>query len=316
LWSPFAGLFVLVLFLAGIGSSGGDRGPHLVSGAIVIVVCWLFWVVGVILGILALCRCRGDGRKGVFGRAVIGMTLNGLFLGLTIWGVAMGLGMWTKVKHQVHENADAEADKARARVGGGAALQKELAAYADRAFGAQVLEVQKKYQASAVALTNPPVLDMAGLKGKEELQARVEAIREFIAASKELQDFCENALDTYRDELSKHKLTPETRDALLNKFVQKVQPVNRVIIALRKADVRRGEAMLKLATFLETNWGKWEYDSEKDRLRFQETKLSDDYSRANQELEKINAETLRLQAEAKNLSNPGATKSIRERRSE
>ena len=45
--------------------------------------------------------------------------------------------------------------------------------------------------------------------------------------------------------------------------------MNPAILALREADVRRGKAMLKLVTFLEANWGEWEYSPETDRLRFQ-----------------------------------------------
>jgi len=152
-------------------------------------------------------------------------------------------------------------------------------------------------------LTNPPVLDMAPVKSREELQAREELISEFITASEDLRDFCANAPDTYRRELLRHKLTPEARDASLKQFVQRVQIMNPTILALRKADVRRGEAMLKLVTFLEANWGQWNHDPAINKLRFQESKLADDYNRANHELEIISTETMRLQAETRKLSN-------------
>ncbi len=156
---------------------------------------------------------------------------------------------------------------------------------------------------AGAALTNPPVLDVALVKSREELQMREEVIREYIAASKDLRDFCDNATETYRQELLNHKLTPETREAALKKFVQKVQGKNPTIVALRKADVRRGEAMLNVLTFLEANWGQWSTRPETDRLRFKETKLSDGYKQANQELKDVSAEIVRLQAQAKKLNN-------------
>ena len=67
----------------------------------------------------------------------------------------------------------------------------------------------KEIQTSGAALTNPPVLDMTLVKSKEDLQARKEVIIEFITASKDLRDFCERAPNFYRQELMKHKLTPE-----------------------------------------------------------------------------------------------------------
>jgi hypothetical protein len=301
LWSPFAGLLILIVFMAAIGERNG--GPHLVIASSVMAVCWLIWVAGLVLGIMALRRRKTEGRKGVSGRAFTGMTLNLLFLGVTIWGVVMVVGMEAEITKMRDKTAETEAEKVRAKVGDGEALQKELAAYADRAFAANVLELQKKYQTSAAALTNPPVLDMTLVQSKEDLRAREEAVGDFITASKDLRDFCDSAPDFYRRELLKHKLTPEAREASLKKFDQSLRGMNPAIVALREADVRRGQAMLKLVTFLEANWGKWEYSPETDRLRFQGSKLSEDYHRANQELKDLSTETMRLQAELKKLSN-------------
>jgi len=231
------------------------------------------------------------------------MTFNLLFLGVTIWGAVMLLGMGIKIKHERDKTAEAEAQKVRAKLGDGEATQNQLAAYADRAFVANVRELQKKYQTAGAALTNPPVLDMAPVKSKEDLQAREEVVTEFIAASKELRDFCRNAPEAYRQELLNHKLTPATREASLKKFVQSLHGTNPTVVALREADVRRGEAMLKLIKFLEAHWGKWEYRPETDRIRFQETKHPEDYDRANQELKDISTEVMRLQAQIKKMSN-------------
>ncbi len=300
LWSPFAGLFILIVFALIVDKS--NSGPHRMIGSIVVAVCWLIWVAGLVLGIMALRRTKTEGRKGVSGRALIGVTLNLLFLGVTIWGAVLLVRLESELKKMQNKSAENEAEKVRARVGGGEALQKELASYADQAYVADILELQKKYQTSGAALTNPPVLDMTLVKSKEDLQARKEVIIEFITASKDLRDFCERAPDFYRQELMKHKLTPETREASLKKFVQSLKGKNETIAALREADVRRGKAMLTPIMLLEANWGKWRYIPETGHLRFQGAKLSDDYNQANQELKDINTEIMRLQAEAKKWS--------------
>ncbi len=299
LWSPFAGLLILIAFMATVEERNG--GPHPVMGSIVVAVCWSVWVAGLVLGMMALRRRKTEGRKGVSGRAFTGMTLNLLFLGVTIWGVVMVVGMEAEIRQFSNKTAETEAEKARAKVGDGEALQKELAAYANRAFVANVLELQKKYQTSGAALTNPPVLDLGLVKSKEDLQAREEVISEFITASKNLRDFCDGAPDIYRQELLKHKLTPETREASLKKFVESLRGMNPTIVALRKADVRRGKAMLKLITLLEANWGKWDYKPETDQVQFQGTRLSEDYNRANQELKDVTTESMQLQAEVKKM---------------
>jgi hypothetical protein len=267
--------------------------------SIVTAISSLIWIAGLVLGIKALRRRKTKGRKGVSGRAFVGITLNVLFLGLTIWGAVFA----ASIIAERDKAAEDEAAAVRAKVGDGEALQKQLAANADGDYKESLLDLQKNYERAGAALTNPPVLDMALLKSKEDLQTREEIVREFIAASKDMRDFCDNAIETYRQALLNHKLTPETREASLKAFIQKVQGVNPTIMALRRADVRRGEAMLNLLTYLEDNWGQWEYRPEKKQLRCKDTKVLDGYNRANQELNDAYAEIARLQAEVKKLKN-------------
>ena len=115
-------------------------------------------------------RTKTEGRKGVSGRALIGMTLDLLFLGVTIWRAVLLVGMESEMAQKQDNIAEREAELVRGRVGGGEALQKELASYADQAFVANIFELQKKYQTSWAVLTNPPVLDMALVNSKEDLQ--------------------------------------------------------------------------------------------------------------------------------------------------
>lgn len=277
LWSPFVGLFVLISLVA-IAGARNDDGPHPVIASVVTAICWLIWIAGLVLGIKALQRGKTEGHKGVLGRAFVGITLNILFLGLTIWAAVFAASMIAETTRLRDKAAADEAAAVRARAGDGEALQLQSATNATSAFVANALELQKKYEKAGAALTNPPVLDMALVKGKEDLQTREVVVQEFIAASKELLDFSNNSTEAYRQELLNHKLTPEIREACLKAFIQKVQGVNPTLIALRRADVRRGEATLNVLTYLEDNWGQWEYRPETKRLRFKDTKLLEGYN--------------------------------------
>jgi len=42
LWSPFAGLFILIFFLAIAGEQNG--GAHPVVASIITAICWLIWI--------------------------------------------------------------------------------------------------------------------------------------------------------------------------------------------------------------------------------------------------------------------------------
>jgi hypothetical protein len=119
----------------------------------------------------------------------------------------------------------------------------------------------------------------------------------------DVQDFYDRAPDLYRQELLKYKLTPETREASLKKFAQSLKGTSQMIAALRDADVRRGKAMLKLITFLDANWGTWNYNPATKQLVFQGAKLTDQYKQALQQLKNATTELMRFQAEDKRLSN-------------
>jgi hypothetical protein len=111
LWSPFTGLFILIAFMTIVAER--NDGPHSVTASIVVAVCCLIWVAGLVLGIIALRRSKMEGRNGVFGRTLIGMTLNLLFLGVTIWGAVLVVGMNTQEK-QIRAEGQAQANFGRA----------------------------------------------------------------------------------------------------------------------------------------------------------------------------------------------------------
>jgi hypothetical protein len=288
LWSPFAGLFILIVFVATVGEQSAEAHP--VFEAIIVTVCWLIWSAGLVLGIVALGRRKTEGRAGVSARAFFGLTLNVLFLGATIWGAATA----------------AKTNGANAKVAG-ETLQKGLAAHADRVFAANALALKKKYEVATAALTNPPVLDVITVKSREDLRAREQVISEYITASKNMRDFYSNAAEIYRQELLAQKVAPETLEEYLKSFNTDVEDTDSTSTALRKADVHLGEAMLKLIALLETNWGKWQYSSEEHRLRFGETNLASDYGRVSHDLKVVSIEMQQLQAEGEKLRSSSRT---------
>jgi DNA polymerase III gamma/tau subunit len=204
--------------------------------------------------------------------------------------------------------ADEEAQKTRLRVGEGAALEKELASYAARGFAGKVIELQKRYQTSGAGLTNPPVMDMSLVRTKEDLEERKETISDFISASEELRNFCEDAPSFYREELLNHKLSPQAREASLKQFTQSLRGINGAVVALRESDVKRGKIMLSIIELLKDNWGKWQYKPELDGVQFQNLATSRDYDRVLKHLDEAVAEEMRLQNRVKELSNAARAK--------
>jgi hypothetical protein len=143
LWFPFVGVLILIVLAIIVKERNGE--PPIVAFT-VFAVCWLIWAAGFFLGLMAWRRRKMEGPTGVSSRAIIGMMLNLLFLGATIWGAVGMADVESEMRQMRDKTAEREAEVATARVGGGAALQKELASQADQAFVADVLKLQKKYQ--------------------------------------------------------------------------------------------------------------------------------------------------------------------------
>jgi len=278
LWSPFVGLFISIVFAVTVGEQNAEAHP--VFEAIIDIVCWLIWLAGLMLGIVALSRRKTEGRAGVTGRVFFGLTLNVLLLSVTIWGTAIA----------------AKTNRDNAKVAG-EALQKRLAAHADHVFAAYGLDLKRKYEVAGASLTNPPVMDVSNVKSREDLQAREQVISDYITASKNMQEFSANSAQIYRQELLAQKVAPETLEEYLKKFNQEVKDPDSTFAALRMVDVQLGETMLKLIAFLDTNWGKWHFSAEENRLRFSGTNLASDYSRLSHDLRVVSLEMQQLQAE-------------------
>jgi hypothetical protein len=290
-WSPFAGASVFILAVtAGATKAAGH--PILMFATVGI--STLIYAGGLALGMAGLRRMRMEGRQGILGRALVGAALDGVLLALMVWLTGFLISDARRTVREREKAAELEAQRLAASVGGGAALEKALEAAASQNFAAVLRELQRRYDSASAALTNPPVLDMALVKSQGELKARAEAVRRMITAAKNLQQFAEHTPDIYRQELQRHKLSPQAREAELQQFMEAMSVVNPTIIALRRAEVRQGEALLRVVLFLDETWGQWEYRPATRDLGFKDPKQADDYSVTYQEFDATSEEAQSL----------------------
>jgi hypothetical protein len=238
--------------------------------------------------IVDLPRTSQIGRIRLIG--LISLSLLALMLCLT--------GFWIyhsrRTARATEAAAELEAREWTARVGGGAALEKALTGVASQNFAAQLKKLQGNYDVAWAALTTPPVLEMAPVKSRADLQAREETVEHLIQAAKQLEEFAENTPDYYRRELLRHKLSPEAGEAELRQFMEELAAVNPMIIALRRAEVREAESLLRVLRLFESNWGLWEYDPATRAILFKKPALEDDYNVAYQEFHGISTEAQNL----------------------
>jgi hypothetical protein len=193
--------------------------------------------------------------------------------------------------------AELEARQLTAIVGGGAALEKALAANASQNFAAALRALQKRYDAAWAPLTNPPVLEMALVKSQGELQARAKAVRHLISAAKDLLEFAKNTPEIYRQELRKHQLSPAAREAEWQQFMGTLDAVNPTIIALRQTQVRQAEALLRVVQALNESWGHWQYRPATRDLGFTDDRQAEAYKLAYQEFHDISEQAQAFQSQ-------------------
>jgi uncharacterized membrane protein len=144
-------------------------------------------------------------------------------------------------------------------------------------FELEVKKMQSRYQSSWAELTNPPVFDMSSVKNRGDLKVREQKIGEFVAACNALLELSENPGEAYRRQLLGQHLAPETRETLVKAFTESLAGKNPQILALRQADVRRAEALLKAVTYLDAKWGQWEYVPDTKQTRFKDRAAAAEY---------------------------------------
>jgi hypothetical protein len=272
-WSSIAGLLAFASLAAVLQLLGGEK-PGIMFVAMGVAA--LIWLNGFAMGMVALLGMKESGRRGVLGRAVTGMVLNGLFLTVVLGGAYFA----------VHGEKLRQA-------------QKKAAVEADKNVAKHILELRQDYENSQSTMTNPPVLEMSSVQSLEDLKKREEQVRTFIKADQAMQEFWTNASRLYREELARSPTSDEMRIESQNQFEKSAGLNNPVISQMRAADVRWGEAILNKLQFMERHWGDWRYDSGAKKIMFTRQIFVEESQQLSEEIAKARGDVLRLQQESK-----------------
>jgi hypothetical protein len=292
-WASFAGVSVFILSVAaGASKSAG----HPILMFVAVGISDFIFAAGLVTGVAGLRRMKVEGLRGILGRALGGVVLNGLLLVFMVWLTCF----LVRDAQQTAAEQEREARQLMARAGGGAALEKALLENANGNFALDFQALQTRCDSAWAAVTNPPILDMGLVKTQADLRARAEMARRWISACRDLSEFTGQLPEFYRRELLRHKLPSEARAASLQKFVDALAPVNPTLVALRRAQVRQGESLLRVVQLLDRTWGHWEYRPATHDLSFKDARMTDDYNLAYKEFDEISSEARSLQEQIKN----------------
>jgi len=162
-WASFAGVSVFILSVAaGASKSAG----HPVWMFVVVGISDFIFAAGLVTGIAGLRRMKVEGLRGILGRALSGVVLNGLLLVFMAWLTCF----LVRDAEQTAAEQEREARQLMARVGGGEALEKALLESANENFAFDFQALQKGCDSAWASVTNPPILDMGLVKTQADLR--------------------------------------------------------------------------------------------------------------------------------------------------
>ncbi len=261
----------------------------------------LFAASGLASGWRALRVGRSVGYKGIFGRAVFGVTANALLVFLAILGVGGFMRLekqLEKQKAQQQSPVRVSFEAATARL---ARSQKTLDRMATNYQGdaavvaatssefLRQLRVLGDNYAAKTKLINLQLASWTGeVTSKDTLQAKELVASDYLEANDKLAAFSQNRNDIYRQALVKAGVSTNGIATAMNAFTSEgsTQPP-------WEANRKLGQAHLTCLRFLETNWGKWSYTN--DHIMFQTESLKQEYTNLQSNVNQAYREVVSLQ---------------------
>jgi hypothetical protein len=299
LWSPFLAFVFTSVVLASLTDALNERAFR--TREMVIAAGGLFAACGLASGWRALRVGRSVGYKGIFGRAVFGVSANALLVFLAI----LGVGGFMRLARQLEKQKAQEQlpvrvsfEAATARL---ARSQKALDRMATNyeGDGAVVAATSSEFlrqlrvlgdnYAAKTKLINLQLASWTGeVTSKDALQAKELVASDYLEANDEFAAFSQNRNGIYRQALVKAGVSTNGIATAMNAFdsVGSTQPP-------WEANRKLGQAHLTCLRFLETNWGKWSYIN--DHLMFQTESLKQGYTNLQSNMNQAYLEVVSLQ---------------------
>ncbi len=253
------------------------------SGAILsAALCLVITVAGLTFGVIALLGVHRFGRKQILGRALIGMTINGLLLSILVTNFLAGRAKAQAQLDQLAQTRQAVQDlregikndtSPNATSTHMEKLQKQVETAADKTTGPesaimranavflkQMQETSRTFEDASQRFEPEEILNLASSTTREALVAKRTATQDYIDANVGLRAFLEGGIEIFRAELVKQKLAPkdiELATASLHKGFGDKLPL---LFRVRDSITDYASALLAVVNLLEENLGKWSYD--------------------------------------------------------
>jgi len=285
----------------------------------------LLLLAALVLGIIALCGTAKLGRQGLLGRSIWGIVASLILLTLFGAGVLRGVRDVATVRALTASSKRLQEDTKRDfERGDGVSPEKQelrvarlqaqmesasqlssgntaLFAQSASAYLQRMQPIMREYSTATKQLQQPSVLDMRGVERREQLGAKKNSVKKFMTANDNLRNFVVNGEKICQEELERAQMPPEARATALKGFQQGFAKTKEVNLQIREDDQRMGVAMLGMLELLDSNWGKWRYNTARAKVVFDDDAVLDKYVTYREELETAAREQVKLQAKLVNV---------------
>lgn len=315
----------VLAILVGIASQSlsASSGPvpgmaHVITGA----AAALLILAGFVLGIVGLCGMNKYGTRGILGRSIAGLLINGLLLAIFAFGLVAGLGNRLKSQQALREmrgtvqdfqdnarktfnpktgitNVDVshinrlrdQLDNAsRSATGDDVGISKAMSLYLER-----MEKAAKNYQSAATELRAANVLSLNALTDKSQITARREVVRKFLAANDNLENTVSNSVEMVRADMVRFNVAPAKAAETLAGFESGLNSRRPLVLEIRRCDDQSGQAMQDILSLLETNWGKWQYHPDTNEVFFDDQTAKASYRQSMDVIKRAGDEQLQAQ---------------------
>ena len=160
----------------------------------------------------------------------------------------------------------------------------------------QVL-LREFYDAARLLTKQQPLLDVAAVQDKEDLQKRRDLVQRFIAANSGMGKFYREVEHDYKDGMEKQGVSQATITTNVEGLHKKMQASPKGVEDIWAANAIWAESELDALDFLTTKWGKWSYQSSAKKAVFEETADAEEFSGLVRDVNRAYRERKRIQDE-------------------
>jgi len=162
----------------------------------------------------------------------------------------------------------------------------------------RIQEAAATHAASAKRMNETKVLDMKEVTQREQIEAKREVVRKFLASNEALRSLLVSEEGVFAEELARLNLPAAALKSAQREF-QSAVPGKAVAIRMRGADQRIGDSALGALDFLDEIWGQWNYSKDYERVQFSPPGALRKYTEFMERIEAASREQSELQQQSK-----------------